>query len=247
MPNLTISFTPLSSTPLFRLLLFFGERKVTKLFALSSPSRPYPSRGGKVTDFLALTSPYSQRPLSPSRERKGTKLFRFVKPLSLSSPHSLTGRQRYGAFDIHKQRPVPSLPYPFIKDHATSHNQTLPCHHPPRLLPLLFFRERKVTKFFALSSPLTSPPRGYGKVRDFWAFASAPPLTPYPLSKTPMLLRGGNAKVRNFQLCQAPLRELELKDQSRPFGECKVTKVFALSSSPFLSRFSLGSAKVRRF
>jgi hypothetical protein len=203
MPNRTTRFAPLSSTLLFHPLSFQGAQSY-EVFRFGKLPTSFPGEERQSYRFFGTYKPLlSKTPFALTGAQR-YKTFRFVKPLPLSSTYLLTGRQRYEVFDIHKCRPIPSLPYPSIKDHAKSHNQTLPCHHPPPLLPLLFFRERKVTKFFALSSHLTSPPRGYGKVTNFWAFASAPPLTTYPLSKTPMLLRGGNAKVRNFQLCQAP-------------------------------------------
>ncbi len=59
----------------------FGGAQSYEVFCLVKPlSRPYPERDDKVTDFLAFASPYSQRPLSPSRERKGTKLFALSSP-----------------------------------------------------------------------------------------------------------------------------------------------------------------------
>ena len=222
----------------------FGERKVTNFFALSSSPHPFPARSHKVTKLWALTSPYSQRPFSPSRRVQSYETFRFVKPLSLSSTHLLTGRQRHKVFDIHKCRPIPSLPYPFIKDHAKPHTQTVRSPHPPRLLPLLFFKGCKITNLLSCQAPLTFPSAGCGKVTDFWAFASAP-LPPYPLSKTPMLLRGGNAKVRNFQLCQAPSSDsLSSKINQGLSGSAKLRSFSLCQAPPFPPPFSLGSAKV---
>jgi hypothetical protein len=202
MPNRTTRF-PRYHPPFCFTRSLFGERKVTNFFALSSSPHLFPARSDKVTDFLALTSPYSQRPLSPSRRAQRYKTFRFVKPLSLSSTHFLTGRQRYKVLDLHKCRPLPSLPYPFVKDHAKPHNQPLAYHYPPRLLTLLFFRECRVTNFLPCQAPSHLLPQDTAKLRTF-RHSQVPPLTTYPLSKTPMLLRDGNAKVRNFQLCQAP-------------------------------------------
>jgi len=65
-----------------------GSAKLRNFLLCQAPSRPYPPRDGKVTDFLALTSPYFQRPLSPSRERKGTKLFTSSSPSPYPPPTS---------------------------------------------------------------------------------------------------------------------------------------------------------------
>jgi hypothetical protein len=54
---------------------FSGSAKLRRFSLCQALLQPYPERSDKVTDFLAVTSPYSQRPLSPSRERKGTKFF----------------------------------------------------------------------------------------------------------------------------------------------------------------------------
>jgi hypothetical protein len=173
MPNLTTSSTPLSSTLLFHPLPFRGAQSYELFRFVKLPTSLPCEERQSYGLFGTYKSLLSKTPFALKGAQR-YETFRFVKPLSLSSTHFLTGRQRYKVFDLHKCRPVPSLPYPLIKDHAKSHNQTLPCHHPPRLLPLLFFRERKIANFLPCQAPLTSPPAGYGKVTDFWAFTSAP-------------------------------------------------------------------------
>ena len=64
---------------------FSGSAKIRSFSLCQALLQPYPERDDKVTDFLAVTSPYSQRPLSPSRERKGTEFFALSSsPLSAS-------------------------------------------------------------------------------------------------------------------------------------------------------------------
>jgi hypothetical protein len=202
MPNLTTSSTPLSSTLLFHPLPFRGAQSYELFRFVKLPTSLPCEERQSYGLFGTYKSLLSKTPFALKGAQR-YETFRFVKPLSLFSTHFLTGRQRYEVFDIHKCRPIPSLPYPFIKDHAKSHNQTLPCHHLPHLLPLLFFRECKITNFLPCQAPSHPLPQDTAKLRTF-GHSQVPPLPLYPLSKTPMLLRDGNAKVRNFHLCQAP-------------------------------------------
>jgi hypothetical protein len=205
MPNLTTSSTPLLSTLLFRPLPF-REAQSYESFCFVKPPHGLTRRGRQS---YGLFDTYKSLLSKTHFARKGTQryeIFRFVKPLSLSSTHFLTGRQRYKVFDIHKYRPIPLLPYPFIKDHAKSHTQPLPSHPPPRLLSLLFFRECKITKFLPCQIPSHPLPQDTAKLRTFEHSQLHPLSQLIPPSKTPMLLRDGNAKIRNFQLCQTPMR-----------------------------------------
>jgi hypothetical protein len=187
-------------------LLFLGERKDTKFFALSSPLTALPCEGRQN---YGLFGTYKSL-LSKTRfARKGAqryKIFRFVKPLSLSSTHFLTGRQRYKVFDIHKYRPIPSLPYPFIKDHAKSHTQPLPCHHPPRLLPLLFFRECKITKFLPCQAPSHPLPQDTLRLRTF-GHSQLPPSHNLSPPQRPLCFSGaGTQRYGIFSFVKPPIR-----------------------------------------
>jgi len=158
--------------------------------------------------------------------------FRLVKLLSLSPTLLFDRTAKVRSFDIHKCRPVPSLPYPFVKDHAKSHNQTLSCHHPPHLLPLLFFRKCKVTNFLPLSRPpLSSSPTRHGKITDFWAFASVPSNNPYPL-KDPYASQGRERKGTEFSaLSSPPSDSLSSKINRRPSERAKL-RSFSLCQAP---------------
>jgi hypothetical protein len=74
---------PAITRPRFGHSSFSGSAKVRRFSLRQAPSWPYPERDGKVTDFLAFASPYSQRPASPASLFQGAQryeVFCFVKP-----------------------------------------------------------------------------------------------------------------------------------------------------------------------
>jgi len=218
--------------PRFARSSFSGSAKIRSFLLCQAPSQPYPERDGKIYGLFGIRKSLLSKTPFALKGAQRYETFRFVKPLSLSSTHFLTGQQRYKVFDIHKYRPIPSLPYPFIKDHAKSHNQTLPCHHPPRLLPLLFFRECKITKFLPCQVPSHPLPQDMAKLRTF-GHSQLPPLSQLIRPQRPLCFSGagtqrygifsfvkppsdslsskinqgllGSAKLRSFSLCQALL------------------------------------------
>gem|GEM_PF-5337345 len=205
MPNSTTGSAPPSSTPLFHPLPFRGAQSYEVFRFVKLPTSLPCEEPQSYGLFGTYKSLLSKTPLCPQGERKGTKFSALSSPSSLSSPHSLTGRQRCEIFDIHKCRPIPSRAYPSIKDHANSPNQTLSHHHPPRLPPLLFFGERKVTNFLPLSSPPSHPlPQDTTKLRTF-GHSQVSPLTTYPLSKTPYVSQGRERKGTKFSALSSPL------------------------------------------
>ena len=157
MPNLTTNSTPLSSALRFYPLPFRGAQSY-EVFCSVKPPHGLTLRGtAKLRLSWHLQVPTLKEPFRPQGSAKVRKFSPRQAPLPLPPTLLFDRTAKVRSFDIHKCRPVPSLPYPFVKDHAKSHNQTLPCHHPPHLLPLLFFRERKVTNFLPLSSPPSRP------------------------------------------------------------------------------------------
>ena len=167
MPNRTTHFTPLSSTLLFHPLSPFRERKVTKFFALSSPLTALPAEGRQSYGlFGTYKSLLSKTPFALKGAQR-YETFRFVKSLSLSSTHFLKGQQGY--------KVILTFTSAALSHHSLTHlSKTMPdltttlCPailHP--LLPLLFFRECKITKFLPCQAPSHSPPARYGKVTKF--------------------------------------------------------------------------------
>jgi hypothetical protein len=173
MPNLTTRSTPLLSAPASPAPLFRRAQRY-EVFCFVKPPHGLTPRGAtKLRTFWhSQCHPSSQRPLSPSRERKGTKFLTFVStPLSPAScfskimPNLTTrstplssapaspaplfrGAQRYEVFRFVK--PSHSLALRGTAKLRTFwHSQC----HPSSQRPLSPSRERKGTKFFALSSP----------------------------------------------------------------------------------------------
>jgi len=171
-----------------------------EVFCLVKPpplfSTPHLDREGKGTKFLTFTSTalprhrlaISQRSNQTSQSNlphyhpprllpppfQGAQMyevFRFVKPPSIFHPTSRQGAQRYEVFRFVKSFPLApptSLPLPQRGDKVT--NFLAFASLPTFKDPFPAQGERKGTKFFALSSPPSIPPRfflGSAKVQRF--------------------------------------------------------------------------------
>jgi hypothetical protein len=176
------------------------------------------------------------------REHKGTKFFALSSPPSIFHRTSGQRGQRYEVFDIHK---YPLAPPPPCHPSKIMPNLTISPTPPLSALPPAspLFRERKGTKFFALSSPLYFPPHistGSAKVRSF---SLCQVLSPYTPSLLPSLR--GATKLRTFWHLKASL----LSKTHSPLKRSAKVRCFSLCQAPpsIPPRFFLGSAKVRRF
>ena len=194
--------------------------------------RPTPSPFGEGT------SPPICSPFSGSTKVRSFSLCQVPPPFS--TPH-LDREGKGTKFLTFTSTALPRHRLAISQRSNQTSQSNLPRYYPPRLLPLPFQGVQRYEVFRFVKSPLFSTPHLDRERKGTKFFALSSPFPSHPLSP-PLPQR--DDKVTNF-LAFASLPTL--KDPFPAQGERKGTKFFALSSPPSIPpRFFLGSAKVQR-
>jgi hypothetical protein len=158
MPNLTTSSTPLSSAPASPAPLFRGAQSYDIFRFVKPLSRPYPERDDKITDLLALTSPYSQRPVSPQGNAKVRNFSLCQAPLPIL--HPLLNREGKGTKFLRSTSATSPCDRLLICQRSCQTAQpTLPRSHPPFCFTRSpFSGSAKLRHFWLCQAPLTALP-----------------------------------------------------------------------------------------